>query len=107
MNRFNKIFFFSFLVLLNLCFPFLSSVSEEGNTQKDAITTHIDNQFSLSVSIVHAQDDIPTKTPKPTSTPVPIPPSSDPQTTRILILFSTLIVIVIIFGILYNRHRFQ
>lgn len=48
-----------------------------------------------------------TRTPRPTATPPTIPPPSNPNTNQWMIAFSTLVVIVIIFGLLLNRRRLE
>jgi hypothetical protein len=45
----------------------------------------------------------PTRTPRPTSTPVPIPPAADPNATSLMILFGLITVIVVIVGVWLNR----
>ncbi len=48
-----------------------------------------------------------TRTPRPTATPPTIPPPSNPSTNQWMIAFSTLVVIVILFGLLINRNRLR
>lgn len=45
----------------------------------------------------------PTRTPRPTSTPVVIPPSANPNTTTLMILVSLIAVIVVVVGVWLNR----
>lgn len=51
------------------------------------------------------QSPTPTKRVRPTSTPIIIPPPSDPVTQNMMVLFGVLIVAVIILGIWINRRR--
>jgi len=46
-----------------------------------------------------------TKTPQPTRAPQPTPPPSDPETTQLIAIFGVLLVVVILFGMVINRHR--
>jgi hypothetical protein len=45
----------------------------------------------------------PTRTPRPTSTPMVIPPSANPSTTTLMILVSLIAVIVVVVGVWLNR----
>lgn len=47
----------------------------------------------------------PTRIRKPTATPLSIPPSADPRTSNLMVLFGLLIAIVILFGIGLNYRR--
>jgi hypothetical protein len=47
----------------------------------------------------------PTRTPKPTSTPIATPPPADPETINMMIIFGVIAVIVIIIGVWINRQR--
>jgi hypothetical protein len=45
----------------------------------------------------------PTRTPRPTTTPVLIPPAANPNATSLMILFGLIAVIVVIVGVWLNR----
>ncbi len=48
-----------------------------------------------------------TRTPKPTATPLKIPPPTDPRNLNLLILLGILIISVVIFGIIINRRQLK
>jgi cyanophycinase len=60
-----------------------------------------------SVTSTPTESPTPTKRVKPTSTPIFIPPPSDPATRNIMVLLGLSIVIVIVIGILINRSRIK
>jgi len=47
----------------------------------------------------------PTKTPRPTKTPLAIPPSQNVSQTNLMILFVALAVVVVLIGVWINRER--
>ena len=61
--------------------------------------------FTPTITNTPTQSPIPTKKVKPTSTPIVIPPPSDPITRNMMVMFGVLIVLVIVIGIWINRHR--
>jgi hypothetical protein len=46
-----------------------------------------------------------TRTPRPTATPVIVPPPADPTSSNLMIVFAGLIVVVILLGVWINRRR--
>jgi cyanophycinase len=61
--------------------------------------------FTPTITITPTQSPVPTKRVRPTSTPIIIPPPSDPVTRNMMVTFGVSIVLVIILGIWINRHR--
>ena len=61
--------------------------------------------FTPTITSTPTQSPVPTKKVKPTSTPIVIPPPSDPLTRTTMIIFGVSIVLVIILGIWINRRR--
>jgi hypothetical protein len=55
--------------------------------------------------LVQAETPEPTRAPRPTSTPIAIPPPSDPGTIQLMVIFGILVVLVVIFGLLLNRNQ--
>jgi hypothetical protein len=47
----------------------------------------------------------PTRTPRPTATPVIVPPPADPTSSNLMIILAGLIVLVILLGLWINRRR--
>ena len=47
----------------------------------------------------------PTRVPRPTATPLTIPPPSDPGRSHIMVGFGVLAAIVVVVGVWINRHR--
>jgi hypothetical protein len=45
------------------------------------------------------------RTPRPTATPVTIPPPADPASSNLMIIIAGLIVLVILMGVWFNRRR--
>jgi hypothetical protein len=45
------------------------------------------------------------RAPRPTPTPIAIPPPSNPGTIQMLVFFGILVVLVVILGLLLNRNR--
>ena len=60
-----------------------------------------------TVTSTPTESPTPTKRVKPTSTPIFIPPPSDPATRNIMVFLGLSIVIVIVIGILINRSRIK
>ncbi len=69
-------------------------------------------QPSLTFTLTETPSDItlhgrPTRTPRPTATPLVIPPPSDPVKTNQMVVMGSFVVLVIVFGILINRKRIR
>jgi cyanophycinase len=63
--------------------------------------------FTPTVTSTPTKSPTPTKRVKPTSTPIIIPPPSDPVTRNMMLLFGVSIVLVVVLGILINRSRIK
>jgi hypothetical protein len=60
-----------------------------------------------TVTSTPTESPTPTKRVKPTSTPIIIPPPSDPVTRNMMLVFGVSIVLVVVLGILINRSRIK
>jgi len=97
---------FALLLLLTLwiagsAFTFTSSLSKSTVSAKE-INSEIYHALAPAMQPLAAHA---TRTPKPTSTPIPIPPPSNPTLSNLMILIAGLILLVILFGVWINRTQ--
>lgn len=82
------------------------AVMEESDSQPiGSLMRNQSNQTTIATPTTENGKQIKQKTPRPTPTPLLIPPPADPNTTNLMICFSLIMISVILFGLWINRRK--
>jgi hypothetical protein len=92
----------------SLTSSFLTSASRRASIQRLDQPTNQISQGTATPTFTNPPEKknlAPTRTPRPTTTPMPIPPSANPNATTLMIIFGLIAVIVVIVGVWLNRSE--
>jgi hypothetical protein len=80
----------------------MNSISIIQNAQLDQLET---SSYEASTINLENQKKQPTRTPRPTPTPLVIPPPADPNSSNLIVLLGILSVLIVLVGVWLNRKR--
>lgn len=112
MSFFNK--FFASVICAVIFLSIVSALPVGAQTSRNSSTNKQSTSAEGNLKITPTQSStaiIPTETPRPsnqsrpTATPIPVPPPSDPRTIQLMALFGILIMAIVIYGIWINRRK--
>lgn len=81
----------------------LDSADPGSSSGSEILPDHLDSSSFIERSGQEEFQAKATRTPRPTGTPVPQPPPSDPETTNMMIGFSVIAALVVLLGVWVNR----
>jgi predicted RNA-binding protein len=80
----------------------LNNISIIQNAQLDQLKT---SSYEAPIINLENQKKQPTRTPRPTPTPLVIPPPADPNSSNLIVLLGILSVLIVLVGVWLNRKQ--
>jgi len=100
--------FIPFLVLFFLFMGGINGFSPLIHNKLNDKSAGVQNQISLEREFINNLNNVtltakPTRTPRPTSTPVSLPPSPNPTITNLMVILGIITVMIILFGVWFYQ----